>query len=212
MRGDDEAVTGRYDSRTLPAIPMPNSRDPDVREARTDVRVARTTHALGRALIELLEDRPFESVTVQDILDRAGVGRTAFYAHYRNKEDVLFSSYERLFLGMEKLLGPMPGDRRLFPVTELLAHVGESPRVVDALRRDGRMDEVWDECAGHAARLIARRLEESGTPHAVPTVVASRMLAGALVELIRWWLDHQAAATPRQVDALFHQLAAQGVR
>jgi AcrR family transcriptional regulator len=90
--------------------------------------VARTTEALGRALVTLLEERAFDAITVQDILDRAGVGRTAFYAHYRNKHDVLFSSYETLLARFEALLDRpsafgAPGTR-LFPVAEFVAHVG----------------------------------------------------------------------------------------
>jgi AcrR family transcriptional regulator len=69
-----------------------------------DPRAARTTGALGRALVALLEERAFDAITVQDILDRAGVGRTAFYAHYRNKHDVLFSSYEGMLAAFDGLV------------------------------------------------------------------------------------------------------------
>src|SRR4051812_1284310 len=104
---------------------MSNNAVPSVRNFREpDPRVARTTHALGQALIELVQERDFDAITVRDILERAGVGRSAFYAHYRNKEDVLHSSYERLFAGLEPLLDrPSAGADRLFPVTEFLEHI-----------------------------------------------------------------------------------------
>jgi AcrR family transcriptional regulator len=180
-------------------------RDP----AAVDPRVARSTYALGRALIALIQEREFDDITVQQILDRAGVGRATFYAHYRNKEDALHSSYERLFEALEPWLArPSAVGPRLFPVTELLEHVAESRGVVDALRRDGRLDDVWSLLADHAARLVERRIALfAADASPIPRPLAARMLAGALVEAIVWWLDHQSAATPAEMDAAFHELA-----
>ena len=180
-----------------------------VREsAGPDPRVERTTLALGRALIELVQERNFDEITVRDILDRAGVGRTAFYAHYRNKEDVLHSSYERLFAWLEPLLDrPSSRPGRLFPVAEFLAHVGDSRGIVEGLRRSGRLDGLWSLCAEHATRIIERRLGRAPAPSAIARPLLARMLAGALVEAIGWWLDRPHAATPAEMDAAFHELA-----
>ena len=49
--------------------------------SRSDPRVLRSRRALGDALVELLHERRFDDITVQDILDRASVGRATFYAH-----------------------------------------------------------------------------------------------------------------------------------
>lgn len=216
--------------------PRPTVREPTGRDARPwhaadaarhraeldgDPRVARTTRALGRALIALLEEqRAFDAITVQNILDRAGVGRTAFYAHYRNKHDVLHSSYEGLLASFEGLLDrpspPGAPGARLFPVTEFLGHIGDREALVRALRRDGLLDDTWALLAGHAARVIGRRLgpwaaAAGGVPAAtlaaLPTALVARMLAGALVESITWWQDHPGAAAPAAVDAAFHTLA-----
>lgn len=179
--------------------------DPD----DVDPRVARTTQALGRAVIALIQERDFDAVTVQHILDRAGVGRATFYAHYRNKDDVLHSSYERLFAAFEPWLArPSPAGARLFPVAELFAHVGEAHGLVHALRRAGRLDDVWSLCAGHAARVIERRLDRTSELAAgMPRALAARMLAGALMEALEWWRDRPAAATPAEMDAAFHRVA-----
>lgn len=189
---------------------MSNSVAPRVREpAEIDPRVARTTHAIGRALIELIQERDFGGITVQCILDRAGVGRTTFYAHYRNKEDVLHSSSERMLAAFERILErPAAADARLFPVAEFLTHIGESRGVVAALRRAGRLDEVLGLCTLHAARVIERRIEgAAGIGSAVPRPLVARMLAGALMEAIGWWQDHPASATPAELDSAFHELA-----
>jgi AcrR family transcriptional regulator len=187
---------------------MSNKSPDPVRNSEPDPRVARTTSALGRALIDLVRERDFREITVQEILDRAGVGRTAFYAHYRNKEDVLHSSFEHLFNAFEIWLGqPSPLGQRLFPVAELLTHLGSEHHLAEALRRSGKLDEFLDMCSGHAARCIERRLPAPEAVAGASNQLTSRMLAGALMESIMWWQDHQSSATPAQVDAAFHRLA-----
>ena len=176
-----------------------------------DPRVARSTHALGQALIELIQEGDYDSITVQRILDRAGIGRATFYAHYRNKEDVLYSSYERLFSGLERLVErPSAVGHRLFPVSEFLEHLASARSLLDALRSSGQLDVMWPMFVEFAARMIERRL--GAQTRAAPRPLVARMLAGALAESVAWWLDHQNAATPAQVDSAFHDLASRARR
>lgn len=179
-----------------------------------DPRVVRTTQALGRALVELIQERDFDDIIVQNILDRAGVARATFYAHYRNKEDVLHSSYERVFIVFEQSLDrPSPIGARLFPVTEFVDHVSEARGVVDALRISGQLDEVWDLGVGYAARIIERRMAAStDVTQDISRSLVARMLAGALFEGIKWWYDHPSVSTPAQIDAAFHEMARSALR
>lgn len=192
-----------------PSQAMSNNSTAAVRDlTEVDPRIARTTHALGQALIELIQERDFAEITVQNILDRAGVGRTTFYAHYRNKEDVLHSSYEQLFSLFEALLErPSPAGYRLFPVSEFLAHVGDANAIVAGLRSGGRLEEAWALFTGYAASIIERRLQNRTVPADVPKQLIARMLAGALMQSLEWWTDHPASATPARMDAAFHELA-----
>ena len=93
---------------------------------KPDRRVQRTRDALGDALIDLMQERPFESITVQDILDRAGVGRSTFYTHFRDKNDLFLSDVEDFLELMSNLLISR-GDQsnRVAPLAELLHHVGD---------------------------------------------------------------------------------------
>jgi len=53
---------------------------------KPDKRVRRTHERLGSALIELIQEKPIDDVTVQEVLDRASVGRSTFYLHFRDKK------------------------------------------------------------------------------------------------------------------------------
>ena len=63
---------------------------------REDRRVQRTRELLRGALFSLIREKGFEVLTVQDIIDRANVGRATFYAHFDNKEDLLLSGFDVL--------------------------------------------------------------------------------------------------------------------
>jgi hypothetical protein len=64
-----------------------------------------------------------------------------------------------------------------------------------------------------AARMIERRLGPARpVTSPAPRPLVARMLAGALAESVEWWLDHQTAATPAQVEAAFHELATRARR
>lgn len=171
--------------------------------------MARTTRALAHALIELIQERRYDDITVQQIIDRAGVGRATFYAHYRNKDDALHSSYEGLFAIFESVLDrSVERRRRLFPVAEFVAHVVEQHELRNALRRSGRLEEAYEMFAGHIAAIIERRL--ASWDDVQPTIsrrLAARMLAGALLEMLRWAEDHPSVAGPEDMDRAFHELA-----
>ena len=63
---------------------------------KQDRRVQRTRQQPRGALLSLIQERGFEALSVQDIIDRANVGRVTFYAHFDNKEDLLVSGFDEL--------------------------------------------------------------------------------------------------------------------
>jgi AcrR family transcriptional regulator len=183
---------------------------------REDRRVRRTKHALGAALVELMVAEEFDAITVQRVIDKAKVGRTTFYAHFRNTDDLLLSDAERFFTVLvEYFERPGVAGDRVAPVAELLQHMRDVRAFQRALDRSGRRDVLFDLIAGHLAKLIARRIAVL-TPDprslCVPIPIASRMYAGALVELVRWSLDRDETHTPAWVDARYHEIVWLGLR
>src|SRR5437870_7897295 len=63
---------------------------------KTDRRVQRTRELLHKALIDLISERGYGAITIQDIVDRANVGRTTFYLHYSSKDDLFMSCHEAI--------------------------------------------------------------------------------------------------------------------
>src|SRR5215471_4589006 len=71
---------------------------------KADRRALRTRNVLGDALVELMQQRPFHSIKVQDVLDRAGVSRSTFYTHYRDKDDLFLSDVEDFWEMLSSML------------------------------------------------------------------------------------------------------------
>ena len=176
---------------------------------RADRRVVRTREALGGALVELMRARRFDDITVQQVLDRAGVGRATFYSHFRNKHDLLLSDAERFFDALERHFLANEQGRRVAPVAELFGHVAEYEALLRALDQSGPREAVGDLLVGHLARIIERRMAAlcpAAAPAALPPAATARVFAGALVEMMRWWLNRGANPAPREMDAHFHEV------
>ena len=62
-----------------------------------DRRIQRTRKVLHEALVQLIFEKGNDKVTVQAVLDRANVGRSTFYAHYQDLEDLFLSGFENLW-------------------------------------------------------------------------------------------------------------------
>ena len=182
---------------------------------KTDARVRRTRDALGDALVALMQEKPFDTITVQDVLDRAKVGRSTFYSHYSDKDDLLMSDAEEFFESVAMLLS-VRGDTsdRVFPVKEFFSHITEAKQFVDALMSAGKFNDNMELARGLFARGIERRLSElprgRGIPaHERPAIAFAH--AGALLSLLTWWIDRGMRQPPSEMDQLFHKMVWKGV-
>jgi len=182
---------------------------------KTDARVRRTREALGDALIALMQEKPFDTITVQDVLDRAHVSRSTFYSHYNDKDDLLMSDADEFFQALSMALSQHDEKSdRVFPVREFFAHLSDVQPFFKALMKSGKYQENMELARGHFARGIERRLAElpqgqSISSHELPAIAFTH--AGALLSLLTWWLDRGMRESPAEMDQLFHRMVWNGV-
>ncbi len=182
---------------------------------KMDARVQRTRDALGDALIALMQEKPFDTITVQEVLDRAHVSRSTFYTHYSDKDDLLMSDAEEFFEHLSFALSAH-GDKsdRVFPVQEFFAHLADVQPFFKALVKSGKFQENMELARGHFARGIERRLAELPRGKSIPANELPAIAfthAGALLSLLTWWLDKGMRESPAQMDELFHRMVWNGV-
>jgi AcrR family transcriptional regulator len=184
---------------------------------KTDERTRRTRQRLGMALLELLHDKPMDDViTVQQVLDRASVGRSTFYLHFRDKNDLLLSQFEWFLETMSTTLSlRREKSRRVAPVAEMFEHIGNQRKFYRALADAGRLNDFYDLAQDYLARGIEQRLRECGAAATIPEgEMAARgaAFAGSLLSLLRWWMDRGSKEAPVELDRLFHQIVWDGIR
>ncbi|MEH6888648.1 TetR/AcrR family transcriptional regulator [Bacillus sp. JJ864] len=100
-----------------------------------DPRVKRTRQAIRDALISLIHEKSFDSITVQDIAEKAPVNRATFYSHYNDKYDLLDRSIEEMLTTLADILKPKKLDKSEFKLTldtphpvflSLFSHIAEN--------------------------------------------------------------------------------------
>ncbi len=185
------------------------------RQEKPDRRSRRSRRLIIDALLALMREKRYDRITVQEIIDRADVGRTTFYAQFRNKEDVLESEFERVFglLHEEHTRSREEPADHLLPSLGLFQHVQEHQPLFSALVHglgiNPHEQAVRRYLRHHAAQQLA--LVAGSRTLAVPPEIVADYLAGALLTLVRWWLDHELPYTPQQMEVIFQQLAMPGV-
>jgi len=180
-----------------------------------DRRVRRTRAALQDALVELIIEKGYESVTVQDILDRADVGRSTFYAHFRDKDQLLLSGFELLGPALENHRSSVSAGNGFIDDVPLdvLRHVGEQSQLFKALlgRRTGNMllAHVQEHLASYAQEVMEVRLK--GKKPVVPIEVTAQFTTGSFLALIGWWLENDMPYSAEEMSAMLGLLVAPGV-
>ena len=177
----------------------------------------RTRQSLSQALVALIREKRWDSITVQHVIDRANVGRSTFYAHYRDKEDLLRSTFGE-FLGAfgSHIRWENLHDGQVVPVLELFTHLEqEFHHFYQALARSRKTDLFFKVGPGEMAKGIEQSLTKwlDGKPvPSVPIPVLSNYLASGILSMLKWWLDQKMPYPPKQMDELFHKLVMPGLR
>lgn len=162
---------------------------------------------LGNALVELMLEKPFDDITVQNILDRADVGRSTFYDHYTDKEDLLLSEIARVIQQFAAEADQQHNE--LLPSLALFRHVQEERRLMQAFVW-GRGAEMhtrnFQEKVNQIVEQNLRSMAKETDTYLVPLPVVANFVASTFLMLLRWWFDESMRHTPEQMDEMFQML------
>jgi AcrR family transcriptional regulator len=189
------------------------------KDEKVDRRVRRTRELLRSALISMILEKGYERVTVQDIIDRADVGRSTFYAHFRDKEDLLI-------FGLEELRTAFEPDHQHADGSDAKKQTA-SPTVA-VFDHFARHREVWNAMAGkrgaevfirYLHRFLSELLRAQLAARApkqetqVPLDAVVEFAVNALVGLgVRWWLENDLPYSAQEMDQLYRRLTEPGIR
>jgi AcrR family transcriptional regulator len=184
-------------------------------DRRTDRRVSRTRRALKDALTSLILEKGYESVTVQDIIDRADVGRSTFYAHFVDRDELLMAIFADLETPAPDPTAWRPDDPPFGWTLQLFRHFEGGKRVFKAVSglESGAIarheTNRWLETLARA-ELGRLRMPQRHDPATIEMVV--RFMVGTFVGFMAWWIrDENEALSALDVDRAFRALVLPGV-
>lgn len=178
-----------------------------------DRRVERTQKLLRQALHSLIREKDYDEIVVKEILDRANVGRSAFYTHFRDKDELLVSS-------IHEILGPIPSANRKSTGradTRILWFSLPIFEHLDLHRRTGELKLGPKGRAvlhGHLYNLLVRLITEEIGIHLprrksvgqIPPELLIQQVASTFILVLNWWVESKSSLSAKGVDDLFRSL------
>ena len=199
---------------------------------RVDRRILRTRLALRAALLELVKEKGFDALSVEEITERANLGRATFYLHYKDKEDLLLDEFREMASNRVQVLSEIPAlfwrstqgrielvDSRaaMMPLLLVFEHASQNADLYRILARGENSQRLFDQIREIIVQAIdeilrTRRQNDlpSGPPE-VPVEMLAAYFSGALMMTINWWLKQPEPQSPEQMARMFQHLFFPGV-
>lgn len=183
---------------------------------KTDLRIIRSKHSIKKAFIELLTEKGYEGITIQDIADKAMINRNTFYLHYQNKPDLLNASMDELMEELKSTLKqcsssktPLSGSMLEQLMQTILEKIQDNIPFYKALL----MDE--NRIYGFQSKMeeIIKNTVEDGLDDA-PLKISKELLlqytASTFMGIVVWWVKNDFSYTPKELASQFGKILTQG--
>lgn len=199
------------------------------KRSRVDRRVRRTRRALRQALLDLMDEKGYDEVTVEEITSRADIGRTTFYLHYRAKQDLLLEQFGELVDELVNQLSQTPfsawlqsGEVKALeehptrPISIIFHHAADNAELYRIVLRGDGVDQ-----ASERLRVIMTNAldsffqnkmesEDEQVKLQMPKEIFVNYFAGALLNVIKWWLEADMPYAPEEMEGMIFQLLIPG--
>jgi len=203
------------------------------KKTKTDRRIQRTKQALRNTLMGLIKEKGYDSISVEEITQRANVGRATFYLHYKDKEDLLVDEFSELANERARTLSEIPFSAWLpdlenperaienkpsEPLLMVFQHVANHADVYRILLQNEKSDRILERIRKIVAQSIAKfmqtKIENDPIPilFEVPIDLLSAYFSGALLSCVDWWLEQGSSYSPEEMTRMFQRLFFPGAR
>lgn len=178
-----------------------------------DRRQQKTRAAIFQAFGSLLAEKSYSHITVQEIIDRANVGRTTFYAHFETKDELLKALCENLFghiISSAKdgahthgLYSDGSAPESIF--CHLLQHLQENENNVLGLLSCESSEIFLRYFKDSLSDLIQSQfiVQNRHTNQDLPDDFLVNHISGSFVEMVLWWIKGRMKQTPLELDRYF---------
>jgi AcrR family transcriptional regulator len=171
-----------------------------------NVRLRRTQKLLREALVELIDERGFDAITIGELTDRAMVSRAAFYRNYQDKYELVEQIFEEAMSALLAAVGDLGREHPAEIWVRFFEHIADYERLYRALLgKQGSPWFVWKMRAALAGLVKERgQLPHGSSPsdrpvHTFSDTFVPDLVSALFVEAITWWLEQGRPYTPREI-------------
>jgi len=177
---------------------------------KSDRRVRKTKYSIREALIELIEKKGFENITVTDITTKADINRGTFYLHYEDKFDLLRGIEEEIFIEFGHHIKKLPlsvfssdsiDEKLLHYLTAVIEYISENKRLFRAI-----LGPAGDPQFYHSLKkFMIASVFNSNNSNAIlkysdtPIEFYTNYVASAQLGVIQLWLEQESDFTPLEL-------------
>ncbi len=188
-------------------------------EKKMDRRVIRTRRALREALIALILEKGYESITVQDITDHADLNRGTLYLHYRDKQDLLLSSSKEVYNELLAQFTPISAQNLSMDIPErhltiVFQHAAANANFYRVMLGEHGVPAFITRLRRLISQVSLERLQALRTLvplKSFPAELVVGFSGGAVIGVLEWWLDNDMPLAPEEVARYTVQLTVSGL-
>jgi AcrR family transcriptional regulator len=198
---------------------------------KTDRRIQRTRQSLRSALLELIKVKDYDAISIEEITERANVGRATFYLHYKDKEDLLLEEFSEManekvqvlseisfsaWLESEEDAAASTEKRPAPPLLIVFEHIRENSELYYILLKSERSSRIIERIRKISTGAIVQFVEAKAKTDPIPFLFKvpieffAAFFSGALLSTVDWWLEEGMHHTPKEMTHLFLDLFIQG--
>jgi len=196
---------------------------------KMDRRVQRTLQSLRTALLELIKEKNYDEISIEEITEHANVGRATFYLHYKDKEDLLMEEFSAIMNERAQVLSEIPfavwlqvseaGSQKNKPLQPLLMvfeHIHEHSELYYLLLKSANSSRLIERIRIVSTEAIVKFMETKMQTDPIPPLFEipieflAAFFSGALVSVVSWWIREDMRHSPEEVSNMFRSLIFRG--
>lgn len=172
----------------------------------------RTLKQLQTALIELILEKGYDAVSIQDITDRADLARATFYLHARDKDELLWLLIADMIHTTEqeveqKFSGPIPPQAEYYGYWNIFNHIEQNRDIYRVILGSRGSSQMAHRVHEYMVAETVKDIERLGiyADFQVPPEVAAQIIVGSILSLAIWWLEMPNNYTPQQMAGMLYE-------
>ena len=207
---------------------------PPDKKNKIDRRIQRTRLALRTALLDLLKQKNYDDISLEEITEHANVGRATFYLHYKDKEDLILEQFSEMANERAETLSEIPfsawfpaddapeskSQKNISPRPLLMVfqHIKDNSDLYYILLKSSKssrnVERIRKISTEAIVSFVQTKIANDPIPilFKVPIEFFAAYFSGALLSTVDWWLEEGMHYSPEELTVMFRSLFFRGAR